>query len=291
MKHAHRAFRLIPALLGSALFVGVAAAHDVHAPVTGSYGASNAGANAASQAATGAANSASQAARDDASGKIHIYRSEAKQRARKAYFDNREAAHRKGITDDDLKKKIRAAILKKYEIEDDPAPPAPTDTVASVEPPAVSPPEDPPAPPEAPQRIKRISPQELAAIAARLDEKNRRDAEEKKKQAAAAEAYKSSRAYDAALGWWIDHHSQKLPDGTTGLASEYNAKLVKKYAEDTGGVNLQQIWEDQERAKFTGETLIPRETPPPAKVIFQPQSDRFTENDPRPQPPGNYVPR
>ena len=287
MKHVHRAFRLIPALLGSALFVGAAAAHDVHAPVTGASGAGNAAANAASQAGAAAANSATQAARDDASGKIRISRSEARERAKKAYIANRG---KNGITDAELSKRIKAAIHKKYEIEDDPAPPAPSDTVvsASVDPPVVSASVD---PPETPKR-KTFSPEELAAIVARHDaEKKRRQAaldDEKRKQAA-AEAYTRSRVYDNALASWIDHHSQTLPNGRWGLASDWNAALKAQYFKEAG-IDLERVWEEQERAKFTGQTPIWRATPVPPKEPFKPQSDRFSENDPRPQMPAYYVP-
>ena len=216
--------------------------------------------------------------------KPHITRSEAREKYRKAIEKNKDLAREKGISDDDLKKRVKAAILKKYAIDDDPTPPAPSETVASVEPPAVSPPQDPPAPKE---RTKIISLQELEAIRARLDAKNKREAEAKQQQA----AYDQSRAYDVAIDKWKDRRSQWLPDNSWGMASEYNARKIKEYARETGGVNLEQIWEDQERAKFTGETLISRATPPPPKAVYQPQSPYYKEDDPRPQPPANYVPR
>jgi hypothetical protein len=215
-------------------------------------------------------------------GKTHITRSEAREKYRKAIEKNKDAAREKGISDDDLKKRIKAAILKKYAIDDDPAPP---ETVASAS-------DDPPAPP--PDRVKRLTPAELAALGARLDaEKKSRQAalDAAARKQAAEDAYNRSRAYDNAVATWIERRSQRLPDGSWGLASEYNARKVKEYAKETGGVNLEQIWEDQDRAKFTGETLPRRQTEPPVKAVYEPQSPYYKENDARPQPPANYVPR
>ena len=238
-------------------------------------------------------------------GKTHITRTEAREKYRKAIEKNKDRAREKGISDDDLKKRIKAAILKKYAIDDDPAPPAHTETVASVEPPAVSPPQDPPPPP--PERTKIISLQEIEAIKARLEEKKRREAEaernrlaaleEQRRQQAAAQAYNESRSYDKAMQNWIDHHTQLLPDGTHGLASDWNAALAKKYYEDTKGpgnakgVDLFKVWEEQETAQATGQQPIWRETPVPPKEPFKPQSSHFSENDPRPERPANYVPK
>jgi hypothetical protein len=98
-----------------------------------------------------------------------------------------------------------------------------------------------------------------------------------------------SRAYDTTWENWRDHHSQHLPDGTWGLASEYNARVAKEYQAQTG-VDLNRAWQQDEERKQAGLDPTNRETPLPPKAVFEPQSSHFKESDTPPEKPADYVP-
>ena len=180
--------------------------------------------------------------------KTKLTRKEWQQKINKTFKDKKKEAQIKEskITDVELMGKIKAAIDKRYEIEEPPQ----VIKTATPSPVAPSPSVAPPAPP--------------------VDD-----------------ATAQSRAWDQAMWNWKQRHVQKLPDGSFGLASDWNRRLVLKYAEDTGGVDLNRAWQQEEEAIGAGQKPIWRATPLPAKVPYQGQG---SENDPLPPKPAGYVP-
>jgi hypothetical protein len=119
-----------------------------------------------------------------------------------------------------------------------------------------------------------------------------------RKDAYAATPEGMSRDYDKKLADWREHHSQTLPDGTWGLASEYNAKKDQEYQAKTG-VDPARARQQEEDAKEKGLPLIVRVPPLPIPVPFESQGagsyshgsySRYAESDKPPEIPVDYVP-